>query len=537
MREQARGVLAQCYQAFENLNGFTDRLVKTLGEAASPAAPPVWANPETFSGWHHTLTQLMQRARAANSAFLTLEEGPLRQAGTYDEFESARDNLRANLTDLNAVAEELATLEAAIKAEENLAVSIAADERAAEGAHEEAVRAKQDAAAHGFIVTFATAALQEAQHALEVAKAKRAEKHYTVARQHYRTATEGFKAVAQTMAGIPARRDALRKAWDALTTRRNALTKSVPTVQATLTTLEATYAPEAFAVVNGNGTEAEKRLSAVPEMAKAIGGLLEEQAWDQASAALESAGEVLDEAEMLFESITIQAKRLGMAAKDAAEELAEAKRSIGVAVTFLTQHPHHVQSDDSPKLDQADALCREVEEELAKPLPNPLTAYAKASQADDLADHVYGRAVEAEEQLQQRKRRAMRERREVLAQLETVERYFKNHRRDIGNRAQSELDVATGLAKRIRAERDASAVIELARQLNDRLEVAQRRASSDFHQAEQTRASARRRSESSFSTSSSSSWGSSSSSSSSFGGGSSSFGGGSGGFGGGSSSW
>lgn len=537
MREEARGMLAKCYQTFEHLNGPTNRLVNLLGESEEQKAMPSWVNASVFKTWRHELVLLMQDAMAANQAFLALESGPLNEAGTYDEYRAVRNNLEENLGDLKAVAAKLAALEAAIKREEMLSESIADVEIGVQTAEATARAAVGAIRNEGLMVAASDELLGAAKLLMEEAQAARKERRYGDAYDKYQEVVSVAERAAQVAEELPVRRDLLRSQWEALTARRALLLSRGPEAREAMKAMEAAYAPAAYAVVRGNGTEAEKRLGAVPQMAQAIGGLLDKQSWDKAAAALTGAEDVLNDTEALLDSVVAQKQRLDTAAEDTHEEIGEAERSILVAAEFIQQNRSYDNKDRRNRLELAASLCEDAKLEIGQKKPDVLRAYELAARADDLADEVFDQASDEKETDERRRRRAERERKEALAELDSVARYFRNHRSDIDSAAKSRLSTAEQLAVRLRSERDAYRVLELVRQLNDARADAHRKAKSDFEEEEQARARARRRRQQSTSSSysSPSSWGSTSSSS--FGGGSSGFGGGGSGFGGGSSSW
>lgn len=553
MREEARGVLAACYQEFEHLNGYTNRLVAILGEPGKPVQAPEYVNPERFADWQHTLTVLMQRASAANTAFLTLETGPLKEAGTYDEYQAVRDNLQRNLSDLKSVSEKLAQLETAIKEEAQAAATIGVTKAATQKVKEACGEAFATMGREGFKTDFLTEAVRNADDAFAEAARLHEVCSYQKASRSYKAAEAAYLKLIGDVTGLPGRRETQTEACQQLRKRRHELTELAKSARKVLADLEGRFAAVCFEPVRGNGTEAEKRLSAVPQMVKAIEGLIANQSWDQADAALVAANEKLDDADELLQAIVAEKERLETAATDAAEELAEALRSARVASDFLTEHPEYATKEGWQQLTEVGRICDTVKTELGLVRPDVLTAYREAARADDLADAVYSRAAGAHEQAERLKRRAERERREALAELQTVERYFRNHRSDLASATQGQLKPLDILAAKLRSANEAATVLELVRQLNAARDAAYRKAQADFREAEDAREKARRAEadrrrrrdddDNSSSFGGTTSWGSSPSSSSGtgfgggFGGGSSGFGSGSSGFGGGSSSW
>lgn len=534
MRREALGMVASCYHAYELLNPRKARLEEVLGTLEKRSVTPEWANDSIFKGWHKTFVTIIESANGANTAVQMLESGPYEEAGTYEDYRVVRDQLNGQLKVLQEMAGQLTRLEEVIHSEQILASSIdavAAEARAAYGRCKTVVDKTES---EGFLVSSERRTLSEADALFERARSFQDEKLYARAQQTYAEAVIVAERAAETAEELPLWRDALRERWQALNTERQKLQQRLPTTRAALQSMVAQYARSSYEDIVGNGTEAENRLNQVPDMSKAINALLNEQSWAKAQIALEQAEAVLADAESLLDSIIKLKDNLDSLVGDTRDECEEAERSIAAARAFLATNPKYNSDNHQERLREADELVRQAKAQTVQDLPDYPVAFRAVARADDLADQVLLVAQQGKQRDEERRRRALRERREALAELDTVERYIHNHRSDVRATAKSHLRDAQSTADTLRRTEDTLIILELVKQLNERRNEAHRLAKQNFRKAEDARAAARLFSSSSSTFGgSSSSWGSSSSS---FGGGSSSFGGG-GGFGGGSSSW
>lgn len=536
MRRKAQGVVALCYEQYRLLNSRSQWFEQLFGKDKEAKLAPEWANQSIFTGWRNEYLLLAEKADGVNTAIQMLESGPYEQAGTHQEYQVVYDQLFEKLKELKEIAEAMQALAEKIQTVEGLANNISeiADKTKATI---EAARKIIDEAETGdgqFKVNSERLQLKHADSLFIKATAYTSEKLYNRANETFQEVVAVATKAKASAQGLPALRDSLRVKWEALNTHRQRLLDRVPTTKAAFDSMEAQYAQSSLEAIAGNGAEAEKLLKVVPKMSKAINGLLNDQEWQQAEAALGVADGVLDSISALLDAIMQLGSNLAALVSDTTDECKEAEESIEAATAFLRSNRKYDSPQHQKRLREASRLLSEAKKEASKPKPDYPVAYKLAAEADGIADQVFAVAQQGKTRDEERRRRAERARREALAELDTADRYVKNHRSDVTSRAKRKLAEAQGLVAALEAASEVEMILQLASRLNSQREAAFNLAKKDFRSAESTRAAARRRRSETFSSSTSSYGGSSSSGG--FGGGSSGFGGG-GGFGGGSSSW
>ena len=242
------------------------------------------------------------------------------------------------------------------------------------------------------------------------------------------------------------------------------------------------YAPDSWADIKGNGSEAQKAAEqaySFYEKAKELNSF-EKQSFDVAANLLDMADAELKRAEELALSIEKRLKQLQHAQKVARDELKLVKQDLQKDWSYLKQ----------PKVDRlvgkkAEELMQEaaekitdVDEELNKTKPNWLFAIKNIQLADQLVDEAL-ETIRSEEELMKHKQVLMKsEKAEAEAALERVLEFARVHPQDISQQTKGRIEEAQSYyLQGLKLEKESSSLSE------QNLKQAYDSATSDFDKA------------------------------------------------------
>jgi uncharacterized membrane protein YgcG len=336
-----------------------------------------------------------------------------------------------------------------------------------------------------------------------------------------------------------------QSALESLNAKRQQLQEGVPALQGRITDvgskldgarkcferISGTYAESSWTSVQGNGTEAEKRINAAGQKLADATHLsqTDKQEWDDALASMQEGNQLLDKAESLLESITALEEHLHTAQKQAPKEIADAKTDLSKAGEYL--HTYDADIRDNLEKDLADAADQvsQAEAELAKPKPDYLEVVRLATTANSAADHIYATAVDEHEAAERLRRQAATTLTQAQAAISRAEQYIDDHSSDMSGSAETDLDDAHHELQAAQAAKSTAKVLEHATNALQYATDAYNSAEGDFEEAEDRRRRRREEQEAAVAASYAASHSYSSSSGSDSFGSSSSWGGGGGG--------
>ncbi|MDB5163682.1 MAG: Chromosome segregation ATPase-like protein [Candidatus Saccharibacteria bacterium] len=305
-------------------------------------------------------------------------------------------------------------------------------------------------------------------------------------------------------------RDELKQgqaALDALTQQREQLTQGIPALQARTIQVTATvspakeafdriskaYAPSCWESVQGNGTEAQKRIDAAVAMVTTVTqqSSVEQQQWDDALASLQQGNLLLDQAQGLLRSITELEGNLQTAKEQAPQEIDAAAADIAKAEQYIRQYDGDIDDGLEDNLKQAQQLLDQAKAELAKELPDYLQVVKLATGANSSADDIYAKAASEHEAAERLRRQAASTLAQAPAAISKAEEYIDDHRSDVESGADSYLSSAKQSLNQAQGLRDPADVLRSATAAIDQANQAYESAKRDFQEAEAARRRAR----------------------------------------------
>ena len=300
-----------------------------------------------------------------------------------------------------------------------------------------------------------------------------------------------------------------QRALELLNNQRQQLAEGIPALKARIPAVQAklgearqcferissTYAESSWEAVRGNGTEAEKRLeraATVLETARSLSDI-SEQKWKEALTTLQAGNELLDKAESLLRSITELEKNLHKAQKQSPREIEDAASDIAKAANYIETYDGDIDEGLERDLRKAEKILEVAREELRKELPDYLLVMKLATQANSAADSIYAEAAEEHEAAERLRRQAASALIQAEAAVSQAEEYIQDHSSDVGGDAEASLSNARFSLDHARATDRADKVLWHANNALTYAEQAYESAKSDFTEAEDSRARARRR--------------------------------------------
>ncbi len=311
------------------------------------------------------------------------------------------------------------------------------------------------------------------------------------------TANAAISVAAKAASDLRRRRDDLVARHAQLETEVQAREGSIADAAAAFGRISTEYAPTSWESVRGNGTEATKRLEAArAQLAQSqqLGGM-DVQDWEEAEAAAQNAGMLLQEVDSLTASITSLEENLALAKMTAAKEIQDAADDLDKARDYLHQFAADVRRGLESDLSYARDLLDQARRELSGDLPNYILVVELATKANGQADQIYDNAVADHEAAERQRRLADATLQQAQAAASKADGYIEDHDRDVKSSAKQSLRKAQEHLASAMVAADPGQRIAAAQKAEQHANKAYESAKSDFKSAEAKRKAARAQSQ------------------------------------------
>ncbi len=328
----------------------------------------------------------------------------------------------------------------------------------------------------------AKAALTEAQRALDAHDA-------ITALNTSVTVAEQCAAIMVTVKDLPQRKDRLGADLEKIRLRIPEVERAISQGRLTFEAISTNFAPANWKDIQGNGTEAEKRLALVKEMLEPIASAMsmDHQDWETAEQSIIRANERLDAAESFMRSIVALQQHLEAARTSVPRELEAARNDLAQAVSYEQEHDADIDDGIKARLRQAESLITQAATELQAPLPDYVRAGSLAKQAHEAADAIMDQQrgeYEAAERLRQKAATALRNADHAVS---SAKEYIEDHRRDVHGTADDGLRSAGIELDKARSASTPVSLLKFAESATAQAEQALSAARSDVSAAERRR--------------------------------------------------
>lgn len=442
-----------------------------------------------------SLDGLLAAYRAANSAYLALRNGnldPGRAGLSIGQLEHIAAEYAKTLGLLTAVKDGDTVVHRKLTdGLEKIVGDAPATVVEAERAAAEAIARVQKVTDQGFRTEAVKAELAETVRGLDEAKLAKDAKRFRVMQGKCREALTNAANAAELADGYPVRCQKLAAAVPVARDRIPAVHAAIVAGRANFLAIQAEHAESSWAEIRGNGTEAEKRLTAVPVALDQAATLstMEMQDWDQAEKILAQAIAWLDECESFMRSIAALRQHLTKLKAEVRPEIEAAKADLAKATEFMKAH----QADMDGSREGEVVLAREgianAERCLAEPKPDYPAAAKQAAAANKLADELLVEVRSDYEVAERRRQEAATALREAEASYSKASEYIQDHYTDTGKKANELLATAERELKEARAEQSLALIVVTAQMAEKSADEALNQAKKDVRR-EQERSSA-----------------------------------------------
>lgn len=262
---------------------------------------------------------------------------------------------------------------------------------------------------------------------------------------------------------------------------------TVGKAEASFERIAAEFAEACWEPVAGNGTEADNRIADAEEALIAVRSFLENQQWERAISALEEGEALLQEAVVLLHSFHALERMLEEARQSVDPEIEAAATDIENAERYLVEHASDVDAGLSESLAAAVEQLAEARRGLECEKPDYPRVLRLALAANRGADDVYEEAAEDVDIAERRRRQADAAYREANVAIGRAYEYIRNHERDVGGGARSDLGRAKQLLLQSDHASDPADVIDFAERAEAKANSAYASARRDFRRAEDAR--------------------------------------------------
>lgn len=262
--------------------------------------------------------------------------------------------------------------------------------------------------------------------------------------------------------------------------------------------MSATYAPDSWENVKGNGSEADSLLFRAHEM-------LDKVSSEPPKSVTELQGRVgkLDEIRKmivrgasLYDAVIVREQDISRAEQTAEQEIADAQADIDKAEAYLKQFDADI-DEKGLRLDKALSEARKHLEnacaELDKERPNYLVVVKQALLANGAADEVFAKAVDEHEHLESIRRQLASTRELFATSSDKARRYIDKHDSDVSHDAAVTLDLAEKKFAEVGDQPDELSRLETAKKALELANTAYSMASADVAAEEAKREKARRK--------------------------------------------
>ena len=244
--------------------------------------------------------------------------------------------------------------------------------------------------------------------------------------------------------------------------------------------ISAAYAPESWNNINGNGSQAEQKVSDAEgalDAAEAAADM-ETQDWASAREQIASAAGNVQRAEALANAIIALKRDLDAAKAAAPGEIDAAATDIRVPREYIARHDADVDDGLETRLDEAERALGEARRELSENQPNYLAVVKAARAVNGTADGILAKAQGEHEAAERQRQRAATALREAERSVDAANNYIGSHRSEVDSDAErmaQSAETALGYARRTSTLADQIRYADQADQESDRaLDMAKR---------------------------------------------------------------
>lgn len=389
--------------------------------------------------------------------------------------ETAKADLEALDRDIDKLQQQAATAPATVKAAGNF-IGAANDEI-------------EKAAKQGFHITELAAALDTARASLTAAQQALDNHDGLEAIAKSVQVSEQCTKIIQAAMNMPQRRDQLSADLAKVQARIPTVEQAIANGRTVFTVISTIFAASSWTNIQGNGTEAEKRVALVKQMLDPIAAALamDKQDWDTAGNSIARANERLDAAESMMRSIVALQQHLEAAQTEVPRELESARADLAKATVYEREHDADIDDGIKTQLRDAEHLITEAAAELQKPQPDYLVAGQMTQRANQATDAILdkGRSeVEAAERLRQK---AVSTLRSAAHAVSTAKEYIEDHSRDVDDDARQQLTQAQAALAKANSAKAAASQVTLGEAALAAAQQARATAESQFEAAEARR--------------------------------------------------
>lgn len=358
--------------------------------------------------------------------------------------------------------------------------------------------------------------------------------NYSEASQKATQAEELARKAKEEAENLPKTKEEIASTLTQLELRIANVAQAITDFRRVYLEMEANHAKSSLASVQGNGSEAEKRLRRSQQALSQARQHSDQQEWAKAKEIVEQIKQWLGEAESLLRSIRSLRDNLQAAKRDLPGEITAAQADIDKAFAYIAEHREDLPPNSEDNLRQAQSNLAAAQAQQTEPRPDYPLALKLAKQANATADEVLEKARSQYEELEREKRKAARELADAQAAVSRAREFIEDHSY-AGRRAKTHLAEAQESLAKAQTTQSPAARLSHAEEAHSKADSAYRAARDNFEEQYHSRRSegdtfvmintgGGYRQEERSSGASSSSWGSSSDDDDSGGGGSSSWG-------------
>ncbi len=456
------------------------------------------AGAETLKPFNEKLASLTSRSNDLRGQFANLNtsandpDADGRSVAEYNEMAAAYEPI---LSRLNAAQKELAAIAAEVTTLQQKLDSAPAAVEAADQAVKNAGGAIDGISTKGFKTESAQQLLAQAAAAVDQGRKALGSDDYSGALSAATTATSLATQVTTTVTSLLQTKARLDVQLSDLRARCPVVEASIAGGRKVFSVLSSTFAAESGITVQGNGTEAEKRLTAARKTIEQIAILvsMDQQQWEQAEHLITAAAKSLDDAEGLIRAIIDLQKHLDAAKLDAPKEIEAAAADLERAVAYERQYDDDIDDKVKAKLVQAAQMIKDARTELGKSQPNYLNVLAMAQKAHKAADAILDQERSEHETAERERQKAAGLLRDAERAVSTATSYVNNHRDDVDADTIASLGSAAANLEVAQAATTLRTRISASEMTLQKARDVLARAQSDFSDAEDRRERARRR--------------------------------------------
>jgi uncharacterized membrane protein YgcG len=429
-------------------------------------------------------TRFREKYQAATSAIATNATSagdPNRDdltTGTYEAIQQAYDGILANATAAVEAAEEVDRLCAVVQQKlDGLAVRITT-------LGEKVAEVRQEVAgmkAAGFFDQSLEPIRVKLGTADEDAAAARAAGETVQALKLVLAAEQLVRDASNLAEKLQKRHDDLAQGVQELESRIAELSANVQTALEAFVRIKASNPEHVWAVVKGNGTEAQNRIAVAGKLKDelVIAGGMQQQDWDKGDQLLAEARKLLNAADALLDAVTDLEVNINKAKARAPEEIRAAENDLVKAQQYETAHDADVDDSHKRELRQAEHILGEARIEAAARQPDWTQVVELALQANQMADSILAQCLGEVEAADRLRRQAATAVQQAEAAIAKARKYIHSHSEYVDSDTKDELRGAESLLARAKSASHAADQLRLATQAKKQANEAREHARDD----------------------------------------------------------